>query len=263
MSIPLNPSLIMGAKPYNLNSTSPVLFNTCAQPTEGPKYINLQFTFQLGNPFLITGPYIWYVDLSQSQPAAKLSQASAIYIDASQSANNITILFEQNSYELNVPAGSVGLYPILFNNSLPKFYVINNSQSAKSAADSVFNDIINVFILNSFIPPFYIPASIDTKILCSVFKNDGGGTLFTATRYRITSLHISSASNLSAGNYTITLQSALTGQQIWFREWSPPQLDLWIMSDFNFIGQYDLGYLLTGPSPPGVSFNIYGEILIP
>lgn len=140
MGIPVNPSIVSGAVPY----TAPLVgfaMPLCQSPKEGLKGVGMQFGFSGNNN--------WYVDLSLGSPSPPLSQCCSLFIDAIDSAQNVTITFSDSGYRVPCAAGRVLLCPVLSGIALPKFYIGLPNTSG--------SDIINLIAINQFIPEFSSP----------------------------------------------------------------------------------------------------------
>lgn len=140
MGIPVNPSIVAAALPY----TAPLVgfaMPLCQSPTEGLKGVGMQFGFSANNN--------WQVDLSLGNPTPPLSQCCALFIDAIDSTQAVTIVFADSGYRVPCAAGRVLLAPVLSGVALPKFFIGLPATSG--------SDIINVIALNQFIPEFSAP----------------------------------------------------------------------------------------------------------
>lgn len=136
MGIPINSALTNNAQPYP-PQFAPVSMSVCKAPTEGAKCIPIQVLFNNPN---------WLVDMSSGIPA--FTQLSSMYVDALNSNNNVIICFLDTGYQVQVNAGKSLLFPVFTSNgNLPKFYVSINGGVATS-------DIVNIMLLNFFIPEF-------------------------------------------------------------------------------------------------------------
>lgn len=154
MGITINSALTHNALNYN-TPLSATAMNLCKQPPEGAKCVPMQFS-PGGLPGNLIGSFL--VDMGTGSPPP-LSQVAALYIDASASTSDITILFADTGYEAKCPAGGSTLVPVLTGTGLPKFYVIFGN-------NAIFNiaDVANIFALNIFVPEFSSNVAVNAFI---------------------------------------------------------------------------------------------------
>lgn len=140
MGIPINPALTNNAAIFPANYSA-ISMSVCAAPKEGARTIPIQVDF--------SSSANWLIDLSSGIPP--MSQLSSIYLDALNSVNNITIVFADTGYQVQVNAQKSLLFPVFTGNgTLPKFYVSVNGGVPTS-------DVANLQLLNFFIPEFASP----------------------------------------------------------------------------------------------------------
>lgn len=149
MSIPTQPG---NAIIFPLdNSVTPS--NLCKPPPEGFKFMSFQLNSNTKFPALI--------DIA-SLPAPPISQLCSIYVDATNSGGDITIIFIDSGYQVVIESGNSLLFPVLTSTQLPKF-IISSSIGGM--------DTVNVFLINQFVPEF--GTQIFQKVLS--FGNDAVG----------------------------------------------------------------------------------------
>lgn len=134
MSIPVS-SLIRNAVTFPIDN-SVIPLNLCTPPKEGVKAMN----FQVNG----TTPFPALIDLA-SIPAPPISQLCAMYVDASASGQDITVLFPDSGYKVVIQSGNALLFPVITSKQLPRF-IISGSVTGGS--------LVNVFLLNQFVPGF-------------------------------------------------------------------------------------------------------------
>jgi len=139
MSIPITPSSISGAGTFNIPTTAKAS-NICRQPPEGMAFVPMQFTF--------TQYTAWLVNMASGSPNPPLSQVACLFVDASLSTHDVSILFPDTGYQVQIEQGGGRIIPALTGNVLPKFYVSIDS------SDEFTSDIVNVIAINQFIPEF-------------------------------------------------------------------------------------------------------------
>lgn len=142
VNIPINPSDIAGARPYN-NQFTAVSMAICKEPSEGAKFVPMQFTF--------ANTACWYVDMTGGNvQGGSISQAACMYVDNTNSMHDVNILFPDSGYQVRIGQGDGQLIPIITAGPIPpKFYVILDSSGATS-----LSDMCNIFVMNKFIPEF-------------------------------------------------------------------------------------------------------------
>ena len=138
MSIPL-PPLVKSAYQYPFqNGTTGVVSNT--YPKEGEKAIPMQFGFDQQNLFL--------VDLEIALNSLNLSQLRGLYIDATNSAHDVTVTFIETGFSVTVKAGYSRLVSLVNIRYGFRFYVYLDGQIYDPL------DKINIIALNTMYPPF-------------------------------------------------------------------------------------------------------------
>ncbi len=279
-AIPINPAAISGAAAYTASGNAfPI--NTLNQPpaNEGPKGLSMQFTFNQKTAWLVNFP---------NNPNPPMSQIASLYIDATQSQFDVTILFPDSGYSVRINALGARMIPVITTRrtgSLPSFYVLLDS------SDQLSDSVVNIIALNQFIPEFeaneltpflsygfgqlFVPQPAFTQ--STVFYTQANITtpapviLINAKQWYITALFVSAAINISANN-TPNLQLKDNGQII-LAKTLPLNTGLFAVDIFDNTGMQ----LLSGGSGPltanlddltGISgslfnFSVMGGILIP
>lgn len=143
MTIPIDPALIARAVPIGpLGQAIPLLL--CKMPAEGLKVVNFQVT-PLPPPI---NSSVTLIDMLQGSPNPPLSQVGSIFLDASGSSADVTILFADTGYQVRIAAGDSALFPAITGIAYPKFYIIFGPEASTGI------DVANIFVLNQFVPEF-------------------------------------------------------------------------------------------------------------
>lgn len=144
MPIPIDPAITAAALPFISQFVSTPL-TACNPPPEGKvKSVNMEIPFNNG----LTQQLVWLVDLGAGNPPP-LSQISGLYIDATNSPNDITILFADTGYTVRCGGGNTLLVPAFTTPNNYKFYVINENNNGVA-----FSETVKLFLLNQFLPEF-------------------------------------------------------------------------------------------------------------
>lgn len=138
MSIPVN-LLAAGAVAYSPDTTTVGVVSN-VYPNEGEKVVPMAFGFATAN--------IIEVDLNLALNSLSLSQLRGLYIDNTQSLNDVTLYFSQTGYQITVKAGYSNLVSLINFEYNYRFYIF----LANQVYDSI--SVVNVFALNFMLPPF-------------------------------------------------------------------------------------------------------------
>lgn len=143
MAIPVNPALASAAMLNQQFQSVPI--NTCTPPgSEGAQCVPIQIIFTKPGTGLVFPA--WVIDLGFGSPPA-ISQFSAVYIDATNSVNDIQVICPDTQHTVTCAGGKTLLAPVFTNKRPPKFYVLSKQNVTTCALDSV-----NIFALNVFLP---------------------------------------------------------------------------------------------------------------
>lgn len=222
LAIPFSPS------PYIQNFNKAVVpiqavpSKICKPPTEGFKFVPMQFLFP--------GPYTWLVDMSLGSPQPPLSQTCAVYIDASLCEHESFIYFPDSGFTHVIGRATCAYIPVITGKDYPLFYIgISPNNFAfpyPSDLASGNRDLINIFVMNQFVPGFSnlltinaIPVSLAADNFQPVYKyfmddifesntaiSGGVGiktvTLLNHNQWYVTDLDISILGNTTDGSVT-------------------------------------------------------------
>lgn len=155
-SIPLNPALIANAAAYN-NPLIGIATNICKQPPPGEaqKTVPMNFGFA-ANP-------VFVVDLN-SGPAPPLSQICSMYIDATNSAHDVSVVFPDTGFTLRCAFGNSKVAPVITGKSTKFFVCLDNNGNTDPT------DTVALFANN-----FFMPEYSSQDFLQSVEFGFGGG----------------------------------------------------------------------------------------
>lgn len=118
----------------------------CKIPQEGFKCVPMQFTFaQKAN---------WLVDLTKGTTQAPLSQIASIYIDASQCAHDVNIIFPDTGFQIRCGSLNSVLAPVLCAAGASTFILAIVDPATNTLSSVNTTDLVNIFIMNQFIPEF-------------------------------------------------------------------------------------------------------------
>lgn len=140
-NIPINPASIANAGQYTATGAAQTI-KVLDKAKEGVKALSMQFVFNEFPGWLVNFP---------NNPNPAMSQIAALYIDATNSEFDVTVLFPDTGYSVRVNALGSRLVPVISSagqNTLPKFYVLLDS------SNTLTSDVINIIALNQFIPEF-------------------------------------------------------------------------------------------------------------
>lgn len=142
MSIPIDQTLIANAVPFSLQS-NPITMNTLHPLRSKLQGIPFQITSTGGNVKFVN------ITLASTTPFAQLA---AIYVDATLSDQDITIIFPDTGYEVKTNAGNGKLVPIFTGtNANAPFYVIFG---LGALTNTYVNSKVNIILLDQFVPEF-------------------------------------------------------------------------------------------------------------
>lgn len=119
--MPATLTLPAEAKRYNQPFT-PLPYHPQAEPAEGRRFVSIPISWGGASADTTTG--VLSVDLG-SQAVSPLSQFKAVYVDNSQNGADVTLIFPDTQFELTVPVGKGGLYPVV--SGLRTFYVVSSN----------------------------------------------------------------------------------------------------------------------------------------
>lgn len=142
-SIPINQPTLSKCGNYG-GQLVPRPFYTCGyDDKKHPRanFVALQFAFS-------TYPG-WLLDTSNSGAAAPpLKQVAAVFIDAVDCENDVTLLVADTGYRIRVTSGNSKMCSIISGVKNPKIYILSDDNGNTNA------DLVNVVLLDTFIPDF-------------------------------------------------------------------------------------------------------------
>ena len=222
------------------------------------------------------------VDLSATISQGQLSKVSSIYIDATNSTHDVTVLFPLTGFQTRIMFGDSAMVPILTTTASPKFYVILDDGNVTNATDTV-----NIFALNFFVPPYetntyqrsigygygqmqsIVPVlAQSTSFTVNGVANAGAATIINAHQWYITSMNINTLLTSSGSTNGFTVQLYDNGTPFWSYSGAVSGEQGFLLSDvagLNYVssGNGNLTGTLTGTlASGGVTFNIGGGILV-
>jgi len=130
---PVDPADIAGAAPYNVQLSS------FKMPLCKAQFVPMQFTFNTN--------LVWSVDLSQRTPGDNFGQLCALYVDASDTLHDLTLIFPDSGFTAIIPFGGTKMLNVITTKDSPKFYVKTNTDFKSP------DDVVNIYAINTPMPP--------------------------------------------------------------------------------------------------------------
>lgn len=169
-------------------------------PSEGAKCV----PFKLDWSTLPAGKNAFDLNLELQGVSPPISQIASVWIDNTQSNQNVTLIAPDTGFEATCPARASGMFPVL-TNGLELYFA-----RLVFPSTPVAGDITNVYFVNQFMPPalFAAPKQLAFGSTGEIPMNaNNSGALISAAEWELHSLNVlfCGAQTTAAGSMKGTL----------------------------------------------------------